>query len=103
MTLLKAKFGLAILLVTAVLIPAPAQEYIEIESIDSVGDWEIRTELSGYQGDGYFYWTEPNKYGQVPDGSTLTYQFSVETAGKYHVDFLGRRDLTGPCEGAAFD
>ncbi|MBD3347148.1 MAG: hypothetical protein GF401_19005 [Chitinivibrionales bacterium] len=76
--------------------------YIEVESIPAVAPWELSTDKSDFSGTGYFNWTETSTITRDKQG-ILEYTFSLSSAGKYIIDFRGRRDHEGVCEGEAYD
>ena len=75
--------------------------YIEVESVEPGGDWELETEKSGFTGTGYFHYTGGDDFRNAK--SDMKYEFTLEESGTYILDFRGRRDQEGVCEGEAHD
>ncbi|MEM6278176.1 MAG: hypothetical protein AAF733_01765 [Verrucomicrobiota bacterium] len=68
---------------------------IEIESTDSpLGNWEKKTDLSGFSGESYLEFTG-NTPTNGPADSPLAYRFSVERGGLYYFHLHCARETVG--------
>jgi hypothetical protein len=66
---------------------------MEAESTESrLGDWEVRTDVEGYQGEGHLEFTG-NKHESGPPDSPLKYSFKVTKPGKYVLILRARKRL----------
>jgi hypothetical protein len=77
--------------------------YAEIESKSVVSPWELQKQVDGYHGTGYFYWSGGDGNRQEDKDGVVTFSFTVEDSGVYIIDFRGRRNHSGECEGAEND
>ncbi len=55
---------------------------IEMESIPMVEDWEVRTDVPGYSGDGYITWTGEEYFNDSSHGR-MEYQIRINNPGTY--------------------
>ncbi len=63
----------------------------EVEDTEPSEGWELKTELDGFRGTGYFEWAGPNRFHINQAGSgTVTYYFRIETAGNYQMRWRNR-------------
>ena len=68
---------------------------IEAESMQVVGQWELRTEVADFKGTGYLHWTGPIRLAPnaAVDRDAITYHFKIENAGNY--EFRWRSYIAG--------
>lgn len=58
----------------------------EVEDAEAADGWELKTDIDGFEGSGYFEWTGPNRFNQTLAGAgSTTYHFRIETAGNYQI------------------
>jgi len=103
--LLVATMVMSTLLATNVLAEA-VPDWFELEDADpaTFGDWELRTDLDGYTGKGYLFWTLGNELSAPPANSIMEYDFEIKKAGTYLLDLRGQREHdVGICKDEAND
>lgn len=76
--------------------------YTEIEARDPVSPWVNGDSIAGFTGSGYFFWTAGDRMSGTKEG-VMPYTFTVGQSGDYVIDFRGRRNHDGICDGAAND
>ena len=63
----------------------------EVEGTEPAEGWEVRTEIEGFRGDGYFEWIGANSFPLPSAGKGATkYYFRIETAGNYQMRWRNR-------------
>ena len=64
---------------------------VEIESVAAAGSWVKSTDLTGYSGNSYYYWSAGTSFGSPPAGSDLVYNVSIPSDGTYQIYLRGMR------------
>ena len=64
----------------------------EVEDAEVVEDWELKTEIEGFRGDGYFEWVGPQSFSLNTAGTrgAIKYYFRIHTAGNYQMRWRNR-------------
>lgn len=63
----------------------------EVEDTHPGEGWELKTELDGFRGSGYFEWTGPNRFPvRVAGRGATKYHFRIETPGNYQLRLRNR-------------
>jgi len=58
----------------------------EVEDAAAVDGWELKTDIDGFEGTGYFEWAGPNRFNHASAGAgTTTYHFRIPAAGNYQI------------------
>ncbi|MFS4417377.1 hypothetical protein [Maribacter sp. 2307ULW6-5] len=64
---------------------------VEFESVTGDIEWERRSALEGFDGDGYLVWNKPDNFRE-PGNGVLTYRLTIGTTGTYR--FIWRSRIT---------
>lgn len=70
---------------------------IEAEAIPMINHWSVQTSTSGFTGDGYIWYTGPQRSGGASNSEILEYKVLITHPGQYELRMRSRKD------GATFD
>jgi hypothetical protein len=63
----------------------------EAESAATAGDWQLKSSIAGYSGNGYIEWMGADRLTTSKAGKdTLTYHFQINTPGNYQMRWRNR-------------
>ncbi|NJC26891.1 T9SS type A sorting domain-containing protein [Neolewinella antarctica] len=93
-------FGVADLVGQFTFVEADGIVRVDAESTGELGEWEKRSGIEGFIGDGYLEYTGGNKFNN-PGTSLLSYKVRITTTGTYRIRWRSR--ITAPGERTEFN